>query len=165
MIRLLEEKDLDAFIRVRLNGLRLFPASFGASFEDGVDRESFRQVLATKHERNFIMGAFEKDNLVGLVGFVQHKSPKMKHKGIIWGVYVEPDYGGQGIGRQLLNACLDRITHFPELHSVQLTVSTKAPKAKALYESLGFEPWGIEPECLLVGGELIDEIHMWKKLG
>jgi hypothetical protein len=32
--------------------------------------------------------------------------------------------------------------------------------ARALYESLGFKCWGVEPAALRVLGELVDDEHM-----
>ncbi len=47
---------------------------------------------------------------------------------------------------------------------VRLCVSAKADAAKRLYARYGFEEWGREPEALLVDSELLDDIHMIKRL-
>jgi len=43
---------------------------------------------------------------------------------------------------------------------VQFCVSDKAEAAKRLYERHGFQERGREPKALLVGDELLDDIHM-----
>jgi L-amino acid N-acyltransferase YncA len=43
-------------------------------------------------------------------------------------------------------------------------VSENAPEAQRLYESLGFQQWGREPEATQHEGRRYDEIHMTLKL-
>jgi len=42
---------------------------------------------------------------------------------------------------------------------VSLTVATTLIAAIALYESLGFTPFGLETQSLLVGSSYVDEEH------
>ena len=60
----------------------------------------------------------------------------------------------------LLNALLERARAIPDLTQVQLGVSAKQAAAKRLYESLGFECFGREPDALVVDGKLFDQDHM-----
>jgi RimJ/RimL family protein N-acetyltransferase len=43
---------------------------------------------------------------------------------------------------------------------VQLSVSSTAPAAQRVYESLGFVAWGRESDALRLNGNSADEIHM-----
>lgn len=164
MIRPLNENDLDSFMRIRLNSLKNHPEAFGSAFEDGMDTEKTRRDLAAKGEQNFILGFFEDTKLVGMVGFIRRTNRKEVHKGIIWGVYIEPSYTGQGIGRRLMEACLEKATHLPGLEFVFLGVSRTAKAAHNLYQSLGFELWGVEPEALRLGEKSVDVLHMFKRI-
>ena len=71
---------------------------------------------------------------------------------------------GQGIGRALLVALLERIRACPGVEQVSLTVVSGQEAARALYRSLGFEPYGMEPRGLKVGDRYFDNEHMVLKL-
>jgi len=79
-------------------------------------------------------------------------------------MYVAPAHRGQGLGRALLDALLERARAIPDLTQVLLGVSASQTAAKQLYTSLGFECFGREPDALRVGRELFDEEHMVLRL-
>ncbi len=89
MIRELGEDGPDIFIRVRMNGLKLFPESLGTALEEGIDRDVIRRDLLEKDVRKFILSYFWGHRLVGIVGFFRQHREKYRHKGCVWGVYVE----------------------------------------------------------------------------
>ena len=91
-----------------------------------------------------------------MAGFFRYPLAKARHKGRIWGVYVRESCRGQGIGRALLVALLERIKACPGVEQVSLTVVSGQEAARALYRSLGFNPYGLEPRGLKVGGRYLD---------
>ena len=60
--------------------------------------------------------------------------PKHRCDGYIWGVYVEPAYRHQGIGKQLTTASLLYLKSVGCTHAVL----NASPFGKSLYEQLGF---------------------------
>ena len=158
MIRPLRPEDTTEFIRVRWNGLRLYPTAFGASAAQAPEEEAIRQNLARKNQEDFILGHFAGDTLAGIVGFVREQREKERHKGWIWGMYVEPEYARQGIGRALLEACTAKAKGIEGLETIKLSVTSEG--ALKLYESLGFVRWGVEPRSLKVEGRYVEEIHL-----
>jgi ribosomal protein S18 acetylase RimI-like enzyme len=60
----------------------------------------------------------------------------------------------------LLVALLERIKACRGVEQVSLTVVSGQEAASALYRSLGFEPYGLEPRGLKVGGRYLDNEHM-----
>lgn len=104
----------------------------------------------------FVLGAFA-PHLVGMVGFYRRGGMKLRHKGIVWGTYVEPESRGKGIGKSLMQALIDRVTTMDELDSIMLSVVTTNKEAKHLYLSLGFTSYGLERQALKVGSEFLDE--------
>ncbi len=163
MIKPLTAEHLDAFIRIRLDSLKLHPDAFGAAYEEGLDREKTREELAQKNEENFILGYFQDEELIGMVGSIRDQRLKKKHKATIWCVFVYPAYRGQGIARQLMMACIEKLEKLPGLERIVLTVSHQATSAQKLYESLGFKAFGREPEALKTHGHYVDEIYMSRK--
>ena len=109
---------------------------------------------------NAIFGAFDGKHLVGTVGLHRKSGRKLAHKALIWGVYVAPSFRQRGIGRLLLERALAHAASLPGVLRVTLGVNTENTAAIALYESLGFETFGLERGFLLVDGVLHDELHM-----
>jgi RimJ/RimL family protein N-acetyltransferase len=75
-------------------------------------------------------------------------------------VYTRPDVRGRGLCRSVLKLLIEHARAWPGIERVQLSVSERAPAARALYESLGLESWGREPDALRIDGQSAAEIHM-----
>lgn len=56
--------------------------------------------------------------------------------GYIWGVYVAPDYRGQGIAKALTQAC---VAYLKDIACTKVLLHA-SPMGKPVYEKLGFEP-------------------------
>ncbi len=98
--------------------------------------------------------------LMGTAGFVRETQPKMRHKGRIWGVYLNAELRGQGVGRRMMQALLERATKIDGVEQILIGVTTTQAAAIALYPSLGFTTWGKESRALKVGDSYIDEEYM-----
>lgn len=163
-IRPLTAADATAYRRLRLQGLRECPTAFGASHRQEGARPLafFRERIAFASDR-WVLGAFADAVLVGVVGFVRDAGLKTRHKGFIWGMYVAPDHRGQGLGRALMVAALARIAA-RRVRSVRLTVTAANTAARRLYATLGFIPFGEEPEALYVNGHYHTELYLVRRM-
>jgi len=160
VVRQLAAPDAAAFRAIRLEGLQINPEAFGSTYEaeSGRTVEEFAQTLA----RSYVAGAFDGEALIGVAGFYVLEGPKMRHRGNIWGVYVQGTQRGRGIGSALIANLLDHAQ--TRVQQVHLTVVTENAGAKALYERLGFAVYGTEPRSLKVGERYYDEHLMVRRL-
>jgi ribosomal protein S18 acetylase RimI-like enzyme len=161
-IRLFTEQDAQVLWDLRMLALETDPWSFVDSPEElrAISVEEFATRLRADHAENFIVGAFERGNAVGMVGFYQEKPMKRRHKGWIWGVFVRPDVRGRGVARSLITKAIKRAKTIDGLEMVLLTVSVDQPAPRKLYESLGFRSIGVEPKGIKIGAEHHDEEHL-----
>src|SRR6185436_12445024 len=139
--------------------------AFGSSYEveASAKADKYRDRLTGSPE-NYVLGAWDGEQLVGIGGFVRETAPKRLHIGSIWGVYVTQSLRGRGLGRRLLATMVERARDLPGLEHVLLSVTSENAAALALYRSLGFEAWGTEPAALKVDGVDYDETHMLLRL-
>jgi RimJ/RimL family protein N-acetyltransferase len=165
-IRVLTEADVALYRPLRLRALREEPESFGSSYEESVQRpleEMARRLRPDPATGSVTLGAFD-PGLVGMVGLLRDSGRKMQHKAMIWGMYTVPEVRGRGVGRALLGAILAHARTVPGLEQVYLTVVTTQPIARALYESFGFVPYGVEPRALKLDDRYLDEVLMVLRL-
>ncbi|MEK0316802.1 GNAT family N-acetyltransferase [Cohnella sp. 56] len=102
--------------------------------------------------------------LVGIASFVRESGMKSAHKGSVYGVYVSPESRGKGAGKTLMLALIRRARGLDGLEQINLTVVSDNVTAKRLYESLGFEVYGIERRAIKYGGRYFDEELMVLRL-
>ena len=90
---------------------------------------------------------------------VQRKgpSPEAWHVGVL-GVLVARDHRGHGAGRAMLERAIALCRGRFEL--VELTVNASNPRARKLYETVGFRLWGTFPRGLRRGDRYTDVDHM-----
>lgn len=160
-IRRLVESEWQAYRALRLEALETNPEAFGATLEETLTRpvESWTNRLKPD-PNNFLLGAWEGDRLVGMVGFMRISAPKETHRGSIYSMYVTPAFRRGGTGRQLLLGLLEEARKIPGLIQVDLSVVAENEPAKRLYESIGFVTYGRAPRVLKHGDRYLDEYEM-----
>lgn len=160
LIRRLESADAEAFRKIRLEALERNPEAFQATFHDEA-AESLDQV-ADRLRRAAVFGATIGDGWVGMAGFFALPGEKVRHKGVLWGMYVRPEARGRGIGAALVERVVAHAR--TEVEILALSVITENASARRLYERLGFVAYGTEPRAMKQGGVYYDEVLMAKAL-
>lgn len=110
-------------------------------------------------------GAFDGADLVGTVALEFSAKPKTRHKALVIGMYVSPGARGTGAGRALLAAALRYAETKEGLIRLNLTVTEGNAPAIHLYQSAGFETFGVEPEAILTPAGYRAKVHMSRRIG
>jgi len=109
-------------------------------------------------------GAFYADAMVGTVAIEFSAKPKTQHKALIIGMYVLVPHRGLGLARRLLEAAIERCRSLGTVSVIQLEVTHGNEAAAALYRSLGFQQFGLEPMAVLTPGGYRAKEHMWLQI-
>ena len=161
-VRTLCADDAVLFQQLRLSGLQESPTAFSSSYEEEHDRSS-EQIAAwlSVDDHGAVFGAWTSDHrLIGVTGVTRERQRKLSHKAFLWGVHVEPQFRRNGVGRSVTVAALAYAFDTLRVRQVNLGVHSRSGPAIRLYESLGFEAFGIEKGFMCVDGQLQDEMHM-----
>lgn len=164
-IRQLTPLDASAVRTLRLSALRESPTAFGKSYnEEIVEPLTETEKRLANNLGSVLLGAYINDALVGTVGIRRESMQKLAHKAGLWGMYVAPPHRGHGVARQLITEALAVAATFGGVRQVTLYVNAVNIGAIALYESLGFVTYGVEPCGMCVDGVFYDEHLMVKVL-
>jgi putative acetyltransferase len=115
----------------------------------------YRSIIA----RNFPHFVAVKDEtVVGWCDVAPHHGESRAHIGTL-GIGLLPEARGQGLGRRLLTAAIDK-AWTTGLTRLELTVREDNLRAKALYEQYGFEHEGVRRRGSLIDGHYHDMFAM-----
>jgi RimJ/RimL family protein N-acetyltransferase len=156
-VRRLGTLDAASYRELRLEGLKNNPEAFGASWED----ESVRPDpwWTERLEANAVFGGWiDGSPLLGVAGFRMHAAAKLRHKGILWGMYVRPAARGTGLAAALVQRVIEHAE--PLVEEIRLTVVASNAVGHRLYSRAGFEQYGLERRALKVGDDYHDEVLM-----
>ena len=75
-------------------------------------------------------------------------------------MYVKPEKRGTGLGKKLLLSAIEKAISLNDIEQINLSVIAQNESVKQLYQSLGFEVFGIEKNGIKVNDTYFDEEHM-----
>lgn len=165
--RLLTPADADAYVALRREMLEDSPWAFLAS--PGGDRASDAAGVAGRLAagENAIAVVDDADGsrrLVASAGVVHESPAKIRHRALIWGVYVTPRARGHGCGEAVMRLAIETARSWAGVEVITLSASERSVGALRLYRRLGFVEWGVEPDAVRIGGESGAEVHMQLRL-
>lgn len=156
--------DFDSYFALRLESLRNFPHMYATDADDWqkAPREVIEKHLTKSESDEFpILGAWDGDDLVGLVGLQPDFRPTVKHKATLWGVYVKEPYRRQGIGSHLIGTAIEMAKEKEALKQLRAVVNTTNGTAVRLFERAGFEQFGLERRAKFFDGAFHDQAYFW----
>ncbi|MHA6484136.1 GNAT family N-acetyltransferase [Paenibacillus sp. strain BS8-2] len=159
IIRVLLESDAQLYQELRLRALLTNPEAFGSTYErESTFSMAFVMDRIKPNKDKFILGALDDHGfLAGTVALIRDNGIKSQHKANIYGMYVSEEYREQGIGQSLMKELIRMVRGMDELEQLKLSVVTTNDQAKRLYQSVGFETYGLERNALKYNGQYYDE--------
>lgn len=111
---------------------------------------------------SFTLGAYINDILIGIVSFSRDGSDreKLRHKGILFRMYVSKEFRGKGIAKKLIEEVVKRAKKLNGIEQINLTVIANNATAKALYQKIGFITFGSELNAIKWKGKYFTEDQM-----
>ncbi len=112
---------------------------------------------------SFTLGILtENQELAGVVSFQREGQAreKMRHKGLLFRMYVAAEHSGRGYGSQLVAAVIRRVREQTDIEQINLTVVATNANAKRQYQKFGFQSFGVERNALKDNGIYYDEEQM-----
>ena len=160
-VRRLEAHDAAVYRELRLEGFKNHPEAFGSSWEDESQKPD--AWWAERLETSIVFGGWiDNSPLLGVAGFHAHTATKLRHKAVLWGMYVRIEGRGTGLAACLVQRVIEHAR--PLVEEICLTVVASNTAGKRLYSAAGFEPYGIERRALKIEGEYFDEVLMARPL-
>jgi len=159
--RRLTPADAAEFHALRQEGFRLHEREFRFAPED--EAHLATADVAARLARDFVVGAFDGETLVGVAGLGCLSGAKTKHKALLWGMYLRERYRGDGGADALMAALMAHARANYEI--VTLTVMRDNGGAMRFYERWGFTIYGVEPASVKTAdGLYLDEALMALRL-
>ena len=155
--------DEASYRLLRLECLKNFPDKFGSGYEEEAksSKLKFEEFIENQSGENFIFGAFAPDgNLIGIAGFRHGDRIKTRHRGEVVQMYVDPKFGGQAIGVNLLRELIGAAFNLKDMKSLELTVVAENSPAIKLYVKVGFKVFGIQKNYFKAGDKYWDQMFM-----
>jgi ribosomal protein S18 acetylase RimI-like enzyme len=115
---------------------------------------------------SFTLGAYSENQLAGIVSFTRDGGDreKLRHKGVLFRMYVSKDFRGQGIAKKLIEKLVERVKQIADIEQINLTVIANNDNAKKLYEKFGFITFGSESNAIKWKEKYFTEDQMALKL-
>jgi RimJ/RimL family protein N-acetyltransferase len=163
-IRPLSAPDAGAFRQIRLQAIADAPSAVWPTYEEEARRTiSENEARIRQTDKQVVFGAFVGTKLVGIAGLRREPLEQVKHKAVLWGVFVSSDRRREGLARKLFSQVLS-FARDEGVLQIQLCVNAENVRARNLYLALGFKPFGLEPRAMRVGNQYFDEEHMVLRL-
>lgn len=158
-IRRLAPDDAPAYRALRIRALGEYPEAFTSSYEEEVDRPVEDTGKRLANPNLIFWGVWDGEDLAGMVGLERETRAKNRHKATVIGMYVAMEHAGVGLGRRMFDVLVAEARR-EGIELLVLTVTEGNGPATALYESVGFRSFGIEPKAIKVDGRYYGKNHM-----
>ncbi len=152
---------------LRLEALKKEPQAFGANYNETVSKPDdvwIERVKASEiGDKDLMYFAEVNGKLIGMIGAFFNTNEKNQVVSNIWGVYVNEQFRGKGIGKKLMEQLINRVESNNKSKIIKLKVTRNQKEALSLYQRFGFKIVGTI-KYILGDGKEHDEYIMEKVL-
>ncbi|RYY33447.1 MAG: GNAT family N-acetyltransferase [Sphingobacteriaceae bacterium] len=115
---------------------------------------------------SFTIGVYVNETLAGVASFEREGNTreKLRHKGLLFRMYILPDYRGKGLAKKLISDIVHRAMQLGNIEQINLTVIANNIKAIKLYEQFGFRTFSSEERAIKWKGKYFTENRLALKL-
>ncbi len=155
-IRKITTKDSDQYFQLRMRSEKEYPEFVGFNAEREIESgaKGIEELLQQYSiEGTYILGAFDGPILVGVLVASRRLSQKYRHKAFLWGMYVLPEYRGDGAAQLLMEAIIHWANTHKEIIALSLQVTLSNYRGQAFYKKYGFSIFGTEQNSLFAAGD------------
>jgi len=116
-----------------------------------------KQLLSSSHTASdrSVIGAFDNDSLLGMIGLDRQQGDFTKHKARLWGLYVLAQRRCNGIGSALMTKTIEFVNTLNDVEKIELDVTAESHDAIRLYQQFGFRVVCTEANALKKGSRYI----------
>jgi GNAT superfamily N-acetyltransferase len=143
---------------VRLAALAANPGAFLETYDevaaDSDDLWAARAAASTGEGDQLILLALDGERPVGMAGIARDIGQRRRHRATLWGVWLDPECRGRGVGRRLVQGALDWATS-AGVRAVYLEVVENEDPSWSLYGRLGFVRREVDPFGAHVDGRFV----------
>lgn len=143
-VRQLLASDVEAYQDIWLEGLKLDPQSFAATYQQW--RKKSRSQWIEDLEFGLVFGGFIGDRLMGIVKL---EIDCCNHSAYLSSLYVRQDVRGKGLAKAMVKYLLDYARTW--VNQVHLRVVATNILARNFFQGLGFEICGVTSDGYLDG--------------
>ncbi len=155
-LRLLETADDAAYRKLWVEAL----TSHGQFLRTSLLDEVTQGISTAFTSDSFTLGAFRDGALVGITSLRRDSLERLRHKALLFRMFVHPGASGHGIGKLLVRELLVRAEAVGDLRQIYLTVLATNERAQRLYASMGFRGYANEPDAVQIGSSFVAESQM-----
>lgn len=148
-------KDCELYHALRLKALKECPEAFSSSYEEEVDMSIDSIQKRLRHKDYVTLGAYDNDQLVGMVTLLHEPRKKTKQNGRIVSMFVDANYRKQGVGHKLLDKIIAKARD-KKIENLFLTVTKENYLAINLYQHYGFVTYGVEKRAIKIDDTYYD---------
>lgn len=141
---------------LRLEAVQDSPTAFLDSYEE----ELAKPDNLWQERLSNMLFAESDGKIVGMLGFYQDKSDKIKHIRHLVSIYVKPEYRGQGIATALINEVIEASKKDSSISKLEISVISSQEIAFQLYQRLGFQVIGKATRALRYQNQDYDEYFL-----
>ena len=164
LVRPLAPADAQSYRALRMASLRDFQFAHGPDYEESLARtESWHAERLAKPDYRWFGafdGALDDAPLAGAICLRMKEGRRLHHSASLNSLMVHRSHQGAGIGRLLVGHLIGYARSLGHIRQITLVVNESNLPARRLYDSFGFQQFGLQPDAIFHEGRYCATQHL-----